>query len=236
MIETFRLPMPPSLNSAYANRKGAGRGRIATKALRNWKADAGIHLMLALTGVSRRPVFGGRVDVLIQVPVPSNGRRRDADNSAKPVLDLLVAHGVLVDDSWAYVEGCAVRWVDGAAEDGNCTVVVRQTATEPATRATASRDASAVVGKGTAVTRQRRASETPPTPGAEMRAEAAISPRTAAKRPSLVSMQRGTVPPAQQAHGKRPKHAPKAAVMKGLAAMGVSVDPSRVHVQGGRRP
>ena len=41
---TLIIPTPPTLNMAYANY--LGRGRIATKILKNWKKEAGWKLQL----------------------------------------------------------------------------------------------------------------------------------------------------------------------------------------------
>jgi Holliday junction resolvase RusA-like endonuclease len=191
---TISLPMPPSVNAAYATRKGPGRGRVATAALRNWKAAASVDVQRAISADAERPVFRGCVEIVVRLPVPPRGEP-DADNRIKPVQDMLVAAGVIADDSWRYVASSAARWVyDGSLGD-DCEVTVRQIAPEPATRAKASCDASAGVGKLTAVTRQRRASQ----------------------RPSA-------------------KVASDASVMRQLAAMGVKVEPSRVHITGGSNP
>ena len=308
---TLRLPMPPSVNAAYLN--APGRGRVATAALRTWKAAASVNVQQAIAAVAERPVFHGCVEIVIRLPVPSRGEP-DADNRIKPVQDMLVAAGVIADDSWRYVASSAARWVyDGSLGD-ECEVTVRQIAPEPATRArtaakrpsavrrqrpdvsaaqeadvvgetpstshavemapnslnagrgagVAPRDASAEVGKGTAVTSQRRASEAISTKTAETLAQDPCSLAQTKTAPELdelnfVEFQLGGVGKVGKSYlkaktagkstisantgvvrnaglSKRQKPTPKAAVMRGLAAMGVSVDPSRVHVQGGRRP
>jgi hypothetical protein len=230
---TLRIPMPPSTNAAYANRKGPGRGRVATAALRSWKALAGARLAQTLAAIPHRPVFAGLVEITIRLPV---NWRSDADNRTKAIPDLLKTHGVLIDDKARYVAGVHTVWVYDGSLGEDCEIIVRQIAPEPATRAKASLGVYAEVGNRTAVTRQRRPSEALSTQAAETSAETAASPPTAAKRPSQVSTQRGTVSPAQQAHGKRQNATPKTGVMRQLAALGVIVEPGRVHVTGGRRP
>lgn len=138
---TLRLPIPISVNAAYANRKGPGRGRVATKALRSWKASAGKSVMASLAGIGSRPVFAGRVDVLLRVPVPANGARRDGDNCLKATLDLLKTMGVIADDSWRYVRTSAVEWVD---EDlgGECEVRLTEIAGAPAEPVSGARTAA----------------------------------------------------------------------------------------------
>ena len=112
---TLRLPMPPSVNSAYANRKGPGKGRVSTAALRSWKAAAGVRLDEALASIPQRPVFTGLVHIAIRLPV---NWASDADNRAKAIPDLLKAHGVLIDDKAKYVCGVHPTWVyDGSLGD-----------------------------------------------------------------------------------------------------------------------
>ena len=234
---SFRLPMPPSINGAYLN--VPGRGRVAAKPLRTWKAAAGASVQLALASIDQRPVFGGRVDVALRVPIPANGRNRDGDNCLKATLDMLVSTGVIADDNWRRVRASSVEWVDDDL-GGDCLVTVLQIAQEPATRAKAPRRASAEVRKETAVTRQRRAPEALSPQDAGLCAEDATVPRTATKRPSLVSVQPGTVPAAQRAHSKRKKPtsskaaaASSDAVVRNAIASRLGIDPGRVHLTGG---
>lgn len=102
MIATFALPMPPSVNALFAN--VPGRGRIKTRAYRSWIKEAGWALRMARVGA-----VTSRVRVLIEA---GTNNRRDADNLAKPILDLLKAHGVLKDDSAKYVAGVSADWND----------------------------------------------------------------------------------------------------------------------------
>lgn len=85
------LPIPPSVNSSYAN--VTGRGRIATKALRDWKRDAGWRLKL-----QERKQFAGPFRIAIYLPEAMRG---DIDNRTKGILDLLVEHRVTPDDRFA---------------------------------------------------------------------------------------------------------------------------------------
>ena len=234
---SFRLPMPPSINGAYANVRG--RGRVATKTLRSWKAAAGASVQLALASIDQRPVFGGRVDVALRVPIPANGRNRDGDNCLKATLDLLVSTGVIADDNWRRVRASSVEWVDDDL-GGDCLVTVLQIAKEPATRAKTQRRASAEIRKETAVMGQRRASEVLSSQDAGSCAEDATAGRTAAKRPPLVSVQPGTIPAAQEAHGKRKKRPPQKpsamdsdAAVRDVIASRLGIDPGRVHLTGG---
>lgn len=169
---TLRLPMPPSVNRAYANRKsGEGRGRVATKALRSWKSAARSSVAIALVGVTHRPVFVGRVDVSIHLPVPTGGARRDGDNVVKPTLDLLVACGVIADDNWRYVRRSSVEWVDDGIE-GEAEVILSLVSEMPAGKATRPRTAAK---SGAPVGRDRRPSPKAPSEASDAAAIRAIA-------------------------------------------------------------
>lgn len=103
----IRLPFPPSVNTMYLNNKGRGRGRIPSPEYEQWRADAAVMLMQQRV----RPVLG-RCTVWIDL---DDTRQGDADNRAKPVLDLLVKRGVLGGDSKKYVRRVSIGWetVDG---------------------------------------------------------------------------------------------------------------------------
>ena len=128
---TLRLPMPPSVNASYANRKGPGKGRVATKALRSWKSAARMSVAVALASIPQRPVIAGRVDVSIHLPIPTSGARRDGDNVVKPTLDLLVSCGVIPDDNWRHVRRSSVEWVEDGTE-GECEVIISVVSEMPA--------------------------------------------------------------------------------------------------------
>lgn len=107
------LPFPPSVNALFLNVRG--RGRVRTQAYRKWADEAGWLLK------SQRPAsFKAPVKVAIEVN-PPNRRARDLDNLSKPVMDLLVTHQVIPDDSIRYVRGVSVSLVEVGAP---CTVIV----------------------------------------------------------------------------------------------------------------
>ena len=89
---TLRLPVPPSVNALYFNRKGGkGRGRIKTPAYRSWLAEAdGWYL------TQRRQVQcqSGKLHIEIRLP-PIRG---DATNRIKAAEDYLVSRGITGDD------------------------------------------------------------------------------------------------------------------------------------------
>jgi crossover junction endodeoxyribonuclease RusA len=111
----FRVPLnwPPSVNNLYFN---AGRRRVRTKHYRAWQEEAGWRLEMA-----KAPKFKGPVNVTLELCAPDN-RRADADNRNKPVLDLLVAHGVIEGDDRRFVKSVTARWVDSAVH--SCVVIV----------------------------------------------------------------------------------------------------------------
>lgn len=90
MIE-LRLPLPPSVNALYAN--VPGRGRIKSERYRVWLNAAGWEL------AAQKPRrVSGDYQLWIWAEKPDR-RRRDLGNLEKPISDLLVAHGVVSDDS-----------------------------------------------------------------------------------------------------------------------------------------
>lgn len=108
---TYDLPVPPSSNNMFFN---TGRGRAITPEYKAWREEAG--LMLRRQGIAP---FIGRAEVVIDIDDTVRG---DADNRSKACLDLLVAHGVLRDDSKKYVKRVSVGWKTGI---GACRVTVR---------------------------------------------------------------------------------------------------------------
>lgn len=104
------LPTPPSVNALYRN--VVGKGRVKTERYRTWATAAGWELRRQCPhGVPGR--YGIRVTV-----GRTDNRRRDLSNTIKAVEDLLVAHGVVSDDSlcdeismaWSrLVKGCRVE-------------------------------------------------------------------------------------------------------------------------------
>jgi crossover junction endodeoxyribonuclease RusA len=102
---TITLPMPPSLNNIFVNVRG--RGRVPSKKYCAWKKIAG----WALIAQSPRKI-DGPVTIAMRLARPT--ANSDLDNRIKPLLDLLVIHGVITDDR--YVVEFTAKWadVDGA--------------------------------------------------------------------------------------------------------------------------
>lgn len=108
MIE-LRLPMPPSTNNLHFNVQR--RGRVSTPEYLDWQDEAGVQLQRQRwLPITKRCIITIDLD---------DRRKGDCANREKAVVDLLVTHGVIPDDSkkhvkrvsigWETVEGCRVR-------------------------------------------------------------------------------------------------------------------------------
>lgn len=96
------LPVPPSVNAAYANGRGKGsKGRFATRALTDWKGAA----RAALLSQRWEPVKG---PVIVVMNTERRSKVADIDNRTKPLLDFLVKVGVIEDDR--HVTAIATAW------------------------------------------------------------------------------------------------------------------------------
>ena len=96
----IRLPPVVSANAMY---RSIARGRvIKSKPYRAWIEEAGKVLQ-----AQRPEPVPGRVEVGLEVPRAAG----DIDNRAKPILDLLEAHGIIDNDR--NVECLAIKWADG---------------------------------------------------------------------------------------------------------------------------
>lgn len=108
------LPFPPSVNAAYAN-STRGKGRHKSKAYLQWEK-------LAAIGIRDSHRLGyGPYSLAICLRKPDR-RRRDLGNYEKVVSDLLVAHGVVKDDSMC--ERITLQWSETILAE--CVVIVQQ--------------------------------------------------------------------------------------------------------------
>lgn len=107
----LHLPFPPSVNHAYAN-GGKKRGRHKTAAYRLWESLAGLRVKdshrLALPSYS--------LAICLRRP---DRRARDLGNYEKCVSDLLVAHGIVRDDSCC--ERLTLEWSE---QEPECVVII----------------------------------------------------------------------------------------------------------------
>jgi crossover junction endodeoxyribonuclease RusA len=90
----IHLPMlPPSVNSLYRN--VPGRGRVKTDKYKDWLLEAGLIVNTQLKSNER---IEGPYGLRLRAYRPDK-RRRDLSNLLKATEDLLVALGVVEDDS-----------------------------------------------------------------------------------------------------------------------------------------
>jgi Holliday junction resolvase RusA-like endonuclease len=110
----LKLPMPPSVNSIW---RSAGRGRVyRSKRYKAWRTTAGWELK------AQHPVpIAGWVRVTISLGLTK--RRSDADNRIKVLLDSLVEHRLIEDDS--KVAAVSVAWA-GDVPPGRVRVEVKR--------------------------------------------------------------------------------------------------------------
>jgi Holliday junction resolvase RusA-like endonuclease len=104
--------VPPSANNLHRNVRGKGRAK--TERYKGWLNAAGWDVAIAKPKLMQFPV---KVTILINRP----NKRSDIDNRNKALIDLLVKHGVLMDDD--QVESLHTEWSD--AVDG-CRVFVER--------------------------------------------------------------------------------------------------------------
>lgn len=99
---TLTLPFPPSVNNLFIN---AGRKRIRSPGYRAWADEAGYQL-----NTQHPRTIKGPVTLRYEFQEGQDNRRRDIDNLAKPVNDLLVTHGVIEADDNRIVRAIDLRW------------------------------------------------------------------------------------------------------------------------------
>lgn len=103
-VVIIRLPYPVSVNAMYRNVRG--RGRVKTKKYLDWIGRSAFSYI-------KKPFDECVVHIKVKRP---DKRKRDIDNIAKGILDLLVHCCVLSDDRC--VEKLIIEWVydgpDGA--------------------------------------------------------------------------------------------------------------------------
>lgn len=87
------VPLPPSTNNLFATPRGK-TFRVKSAQYKRWIDDAG--KMLLQQG-PRPDALTASLGVSIDATRPA-GIRRDLDNLCKPILDLLVKMGVVMDD------------------------------------------------------------------------------------------------------------------------------------------
>jgi Holliday junction resolvase RusA-like endonuclease len=100
MGPSIHLPFPPSANRLFTNKYRGGR--VRSREYKSWIEMAGKELM------RQRPKrHEGPVSITI-IASPPHARKRDLDNLLKAALDLLVSHGVIVDDNTDYLKTLSI--------------------------------------------------------------------------------------------------------------------------------
>lgn len=99
MTEAFWVPFPPTANTMFAMQ---GHRRFPSDRYVAWRNDA------ALAIAQQKPSkVSGPVSISIALRCPYK-RTWDLDNRVKPILDLLVGHGIIEDDSTEIVQEIVV--------------------------------------------------------------------------------------------------------------------------------
>ena len=109
----FDLPLPPSANNLFHT--GSDGRRHRSKGYNAWLAEAGAEFVMQW---ARRPpgvrTLSGPFSILCEVGRFADRRKRDLFNREKGLLDMLVAHAAVLDDSLA--ECGTFRWSDAVPQ------------------------------------------------------------------------------------------------------------------------
>lgn len=106
----IQLPFPPSTNSLYRNVQG--RGRVKTEKYKDWLLRAGLIVSAQLKSNER---IEGPYGLRLRAYRPDK-RRRDLSNLLKATEDLLVALGVVEDDSLC--QSIEAEWAKEQSNNG----------------------------------------------------------------------------------------------------------------------
>lgn len=98
---TLVFATPPSTNNLYGNSRHGGR--FKTRRYKAWIAEAGWQLV-----TQPRHSFPG--DVVLHIRLGPRIPNADATNRIKAAEDLLVSHGIIVDDR--HVVSATAEWAD----------------------------------------------------------------------------------------------------------------------------
>ncbi len=109
------IPMPPSTNALYFNLP-FGRGRGKTRAYRTYQRNAGL-----LINSQHPEHFKGEVAITISLPAKN---RKDPDNTAKAILDVLVKCAVIEDDGPKFVKTLLITGTKAPGPD--CIVTITE--------------------------------------------------------------------------------------------------------------
>jgi hypothetical protein len=110
-MPTYTIPVPPSTNSLYANRKkfikGKSRqfGRVLTESHAAWRRECGQMLVVQRA----RPIVG-RVSIAIYVDENALSDSSDIDGRIKAAVDALVHFEIIGGDSKRFVRDVSAHW------------------------------------------------------------------------------------------------------------------------------
>lgn len=119
---TLHIPVPPSVNALYFNRRRAtkamrgtnARGRVRTPEYLKWITEAGWRIQIARQTPIRGPVA-------ITYAISDLGRT-DLGNLEKAATDLLVAHRLIEDDNRRIVRKITLEWSKDVTDGMRVTV------------------------------------------------------------------------------------------------------------------
>lgn len=97
----LELPVPPSVNSAFATSQNGGRHHSQT--YNAWETQAGWEIKQQRSGRIMGPVE-------VSIVIGKRKQRSDIDNRIKPLLDLLVKHQIIEADHDACLQRVSAEW------------------------------------------------------------------------------------------------------------------------------
>jgi Holliday junction resolvase RusA-like endonuclease len=92
-----------------STRNVPGKGRVKTKAYKDWRHTAEWMLKAKRQKIGANKSYSCRISA-----TRPDKRRRDIDNFIKPVVDALVASGIVPDD--CQMEAVSATWVTGCPD------------------------------------------------------------------------------------------------------------------------
>ena len=98
-IDRFKLPFPPSVNCLYSG----NHRRFKSKRYTAWISEATPHLPRGVATIE------GHIEATYRMNSPDN-RRRDIENYAKAISDLITANNIIEDDS--NIQRLVMEWAD----------------------------------------------------------------------------------------------------------------------------
>lgn len=120
-MTTITLPWPPAVNNLFFN--AARGGRVKSKRYASWSTEAWAMLLQQRPAPVQGPF---RLTVVAERP---DNRRRDLDGLLKAPLDLLVACGIVQDDSLA--QQLTIGWSPNPPSKPGCVRITVEPVDDP---------------------------------------------------------------------------------------------------------